>query len=133
MRKRKERPSKGETTFKLRKSKKNQEKVSNQDQLEISDEEVENFMKKHKKGTCKFKGKLPRNCFNCGKVGHFSNKCPYPKEEESYDEETYKEHKKRKIGNKKKAQKTRRPSTPKKKTTHLKKVKKTNHNIYLWV
>jgi hypothetical protein len=46
------RPSKGETTFKAIKSKSNQEQVSNEDQSEISDEEVENFMKKLKKGTC---------------------------------------------------------------------------------
>jgi hypothetical protein len=76
MRTRKERPSKGEMTFKERKSKKNQEQVSNEDQSEISDEEVENFMKKLKKGTGKFKGKLPLKCFNCGKVGHFPTNVP---------------------------------------------------------
>jgi hypothetical protein len=135
MRTGKERPSKGETTFKERKSKKNQEQVSNEDQSEISDEEVANFMKKLKKGTGKFKGKLPLKCFNCGKVGHFANKCPYPKQEESDGEETYKEYKKRKIETRRKSTKRRRPSTPKKKTTHLKKVKekKKNQSIYLWV
>jgi hypothetical protein len=41
--------------------------------------------------TGKFKGKLPLKCFNYGKVGHVSNKCPYPKQEERDGEKTYKE------------------------------------------
>ena len=27
-------------------------------------------------------------CFNYGRIGHFSNKCSYPKQEDSDDEET---------------------------------------------
>ena len=79
--------------------------MSNEYQSEIYNEEVEKFMKKLKKGTGKFKGKLPCKYFHCGKVGYFSNKCPYPKQEESDGEETYKEYTKRKIGNKKKVHK----------------------------
>jgi hypothetical protein len=39
--------------------------------------------------------KLPFKCFNCGKIVHFVNKCPYPKHEDSNDEEVYnqKDHK----------------------------------------
>jgi hypothetical protein len=50
----------------------------------------------------KYKGKIPLICFNCGKIGHFSNKCPYPKQEESDDERTLKNKKKIKTNNKNK-------------------------------
>jgi ubiquinone biosynthesis protein Coq4 len=73
-------PTKGETNFKVYKEKKKQEQVSNEDQSEISDEEITNFMKKLKKGTGRYKGKFPQICFKCGKIGHFSTKCPYPKQ-----------------------------------------------------
>jgi hypothetical protein len=71
---------------------------------DISNEEEANFIRKLKKGSRKYKGKLPLKCFNCGKVEHFASKCPYPKKKDSDDEETYshKELKKRKSGNKKK-------------------------------
>ena len=74
--------------------------MSNEYQSEIYNEEVEKFMKKLKKGTGKFKGKLPCKYFHCGKVGYFSNKCPYPKQEESDYERTFKENKKRKTKDK---------------------------------
>jgi hypothetical protein len=74
-----EKPSKGETTFKASKEKKNQEHMSNEDQSDISDVEEANFIKKLQKGFGKYKGKLPFKCFNCGRIKHFANKCPYPK------------------------------------------------------
>jgi hypothetical protein len=97
-----EKPSKGETTFKASKTKMKQEKKTNEELSDISDEEISNFMKKLKKGTGKYKGKIPLICFNCGKIGHFANKCPYPKQEESDDERTFKDQKKRKTKDKRK-------------------------------
>jgi hypothetical protein len=102
MRPGKETPSKGETIFKASKEKKNQEQMSNEDQSEISAEQVTNFIKKLKKGIGKYNGKLPLKCFNYGRVGHFDSKCPYPKQEESDDEITFKEHKKGKTKRKNK-------------------------------
>jgi len=43
------------------------------------DEEIANFVRKLKRGTDKYKGKIPLKCFNCCKIGHFSAKCPYVK------------------------------------------------------
>lgn len=40
-------------------------------------------MRKLKKGSGKYKGKLSFKCFNCGKVGHFAAKCPYAKSEDN--------------------------------------------------
>ena len=89
-----EKPSKGETTFKASKTKMRHEQKTNDELSDISDEEISNFMKKLKKGTGKYKGKIPLICFNCGKIGYFANKCPYPKKEESDDERTFKNQKK---------------------------------------
>ena len=99
MRTGKERPTKGETTFKTSKPKINQEKMSNEDQSNISYVEETNFIKKLQKGSGKYKGKLPFKCSNCGIIRHFANKCPYPKKEDSDDEEAYnqKDHKRDKY------------------------------------
>jgi hypothetical protein len=57
------------------------------------DEEVVNFVRRLKRGTDKYKGMLPLNCFNCDGVGHFANKCPYKKKKgnEEYDSKNKKQ------------------------------------------
>ena len=102
--------SKGETTFKVSKGTKNHEHVSNERILEKSDEEETNFIKKLKKGYGKYKEKLPFKCFIYGIIGHFSSKCPYPKEKDNDDEEAYnqKEHKNGKAQYKKKLYKKKK-------------------------
>jgi hypothetical protein len=40
------------------------------------DEIEAKFVKRLKKGSGKYKGKLAFKCFNYGRIGHFSNKCP---------------------------------------------------------
>ena len=56
------------------------------------------FISKLERGTRKYKGKLPLKCLNCGRNGHFANKCPNPKQEESDHEESCC-HKDKTMGN----------------------------------
>ena len=75
------------------------------------------FIKKLDRGTGKYKGKLPFKCFNCGRIGHFSKKCPYKKQEDNDDEEPWfhKKYQKSKTMYKKNFKKNRKTSIPRKK------------------
>jgi hypothetical protein len=51
------------------------------------DEIEAKFMRRLKKGSGKYQGKLPLKCFNCGKIGHFENKCPHKKHDQNFEDE----------------------------------------------
>ena len=86
---------KGEATFKVIKKTKNKKKKPQTNHNEESDEEEANFIKKIQKGSRKYKGKMPFKCFNCGIIGHFQAKCPYPKEESEDEHDKNKQYKKK--------------------------------------
>jgi hypothetical protein len=82
MRTKQENPVTKEATFKASKKKKNKKKKNSKlgcscsDDLD-EDEEMDNFVRKFKKGTDKYKCMLPLKCFNCDGIGHFFYKCPH--------------------------------------------------------
>jgi hypothetical protein len=53
----------------------------------------EKFVRRLKKGSRKYKGKLPFKCFNCGNIGHFTNKFPHKRKDQTYDDEEKHKHK----------------------------------------
>ena len=48
------------------------------------DEEEAKFVRRLKKDTSKYKGKLPFKHFNCGRVGQYASKFPFKKEENEF-------------------------------------------------
>jgi hypothetical protein len=56
------------------------------------DEIEEKFVKRLKKGSGKYKGKLPFKCFNYGRIGHFANKCPHKRKDQTYEDEEKHKH-----------------------------------------
>jgi hypothetical protein len=57
------------------------------------------FVRRLKKGSGKYQGKFPFKCFNYGKIGHFSSKCPHQKKDQNSDDEN--KYKYKKYNNKK--------------------------------
>lgn len=63
-----------EATFKA--SKKSRKWKSGNYSSDESDIEMAHLVRKLKRKS-KFEGRLPRICFNCGKIRHFTTKFPY--------------------------------------------------------
>eukprot|EP00253_Pinus_taeda_P014536 PITA_14536 len=49
----------------------------NESRYMFEEEEESNFVKNLRRGTGRFRGKLPFKCFACGRVGHYVAKCPH--------------------------------------------------------
>jgi hypothetical protein len=78
----KDKPTSREASFKADKN-----EDSEPDEIEAK------FVKRLKKGSGKYKGKLPFKCFNYGKIGHFENKCPHKGKDQTCDDEEKHKHK----------------------------------------
>ena len=88
-------------TNKRRTIKQKSKTVYNSDDDSDNEEEV-NFVRKLKRGTVRYKGKLPFKCFECGRIVHFASKCPYKGNPNNDSENSCKENKryqKNKKGN----------------------------------
>ena len=66
-----------EETFKGMKKTKDKEHKEKEKLGYDSDEEQAHFVRKLKRGTGKYKDKLPFKCFNCGRVGNYAKRCPF--------------------------------------------------------
>ena len=44
-------------------------------------------LRRLKKGSGKYKGKMPFKCFKCGKIGHFASKCPLKHKRQTSDDD----------------------------------------------
>jgi hypothetical protein len=76
----KDKPTSREASFKVEKN-----EDSKPDEIE------EKFVKRLKKGSGKYRGKLPFKCFNCCRIENFANKYPHKgKDQTCDDEEKYK-------------------------------------------
>ena len=74
----------------------------NSDDDDSNNEEEANFVRKLKRGTGKYKGKIPLKCFESGRIGHFASKCHYKRNPNNDNENSCKENKryqKNKKGN----------------------------------
>jgi hypothetical protein len=77
----KDKPTSREESFKANKN-------ENSEPNEIE----EKIVKRLKKGSGKYKGKLPFKCFNRVKIGHFAIKCPQKRNDQTCDDEDKHKH-----------------------------------------
>jgi hypothetical protein len=77
----KDKPTSREASFK-----EDENEDSEPDEIEAK------FVKRLKKGSGKYKGKLPFKCFNYGRIGHFANKCPHKRKDQTCDDEEKHKH-----------------------------------------
>jgi hypothetical protein len=76
----KDKPTSREALFRVDKS-----EDSEPDEIEVK------FVRRLKKGSCKYQGKFPLKFFNCGNIGQFASKCSHKKKDQkSKGEEKYK-------------------------------------------
>jgi hypothetical protein len=127
MRIEKDNPFTKEATFKASKKTKKKNKQKSKSDCSCNndleeDEEMENFVRKLKRGTEKYKGMLPLKCFNCGGIGNFYSKCPH-KNKESDEEEDSKKKKKNQKSRRNKNKFSRKVFAPRKTVHHQMRMK----------
>ena len=88
--------SRKEASFKVssKQARKNKSTKDKPTSDESDDEEITNFVRKLKRGTRKYKGKLPLKFFSCGKIDHFASKFPYEKNSDGEEYDSFKPYKK---------------------------------------
>ena len=80
-----EQPTIREVAFKSSKKKRNIGHIEEEILENEWDEKGEaNFVRKLKRGTMEYKGKLPFKCFNFGRIGHYAKKCPFEEKKGFY-------------------------------------------------
>jgi hypothetical protein len=77
----KDKPTTNKASFK-----ENENEDSEPDEIESK------FRKRLKKGSSKYKGKLSFKCFNYGRIGHFANKFPHKRKDQTCDDEEKHKH-----------------------------------------
>jgi 6-phosphogluconolactonase/glucosamine-6-phosphate isomerase/deaminase len=86
-----ENPSNKEATFKeANKDKKKVETETSSHEDSEEDMEEVNIVKNLKRGTGKYKGKLPLKLFDCGRIGHFASNFPFNKHSDGEEESNIK-------------------------------------------